>query len=126
MERSFPDEIQKMSQQLGDVADMQLPCYQTREWGQPTNQTDLSYLLSGCSRPWCICCPVVVELVRTNLGPSFPLFHGLNSILNVKVLVGSGESPSRGLLHDCENRWFICSSTRRPHTDWLEIMKGEL
>ena len=26
-------------QQLGDVADMQLPCYQIREWGQPTNRS---------------------------------------------------------------------------------------
>ena len=33
------------------------------------------YLLSGCGWPWCICCPGVVELVRSNLGTSFPLFH---------------------------------------------------
>ena len=28
----------------------------------------------------CICCPGVVELVRSNLGTSFPLFHGLETL----------------------------------------------
>ena len=28
----------------------------------------------------CICCPGVVELVRSNLGTSFPLFHDLTSL----------------------------------------------
>ena len=55
----------------------------------------------------------------------------LNSVLNVQLQVGTfnpfqpGKGPSRGLLCDYENRWFNCSSTRHPHTDWLEIMKGE-
>ena len=42
MGRRFPDGVllryrKLVPQQLGDVADMQLPCYQTREWGQLTN-----------------------------------------------------------------------------------------
>ena len=31
----------------------------------------------------------MVELVRTNLAPDFPLFHGLNSVLNVKAVVAA-------------------------------------
>ena len=27
-----------------------------------------------------------------------------------------GECPSRGLLHDCENRWIVCSSSTGWHT----------
>ena len=118
-------EIQKMSPSTTGRCSRHAAALLSNKGVGTADQSDGLIIFAGCSRPWCICCPVVVELVRTNLGPSFPLFHGLNSILNVKVLVGSGESPSRGFLHDCENRRFICSSTRRPHTDWLEIMKGE-
>ena len=72
-------------QQLGDVADMQLQCYQTREWGQPTNGSAAwqhgSQSHGFAVRVWsnlCICCPGVVKLVRSNLGTSFPLFHDPN------------------------------------------------
>ena len=30
----------------------------------------------------CICCPVVVKLVRSNLGTSFPLFHVRDTVLH--------------------------------------------
>ena len=33
--------------------------------------------------------------MRTNLAPDFPLFHGLNSVLNVKALVASSFSILR-------------------------------
>ena len=46
-------------QQLGDEAVMQLPCYQTREWGQPTNG---SMARRHCDTwTYYICCRGVVD-----------------------------------------------------------------
>ena len=46
-------------QQLGDEAVIQLPCYQTREWGQPTNG---SMARRHCDTwTYYICCPGVVN-----------------------------------------------------------------
>ena len=59
-------------------------CYQTREWGQPTNRSVArrhgSQSHGFAVRVWsnlCICSPGVVELVKSNLAPDFPLFHGV-------------------------------------------------
>ena len=56
------------------------------EWGQPTNgsaaRRHSSQSHGFAVRVWsnlCICSPGVVELVRSNLAPDFPLFHGLGS-----------------------------------------------
>ena len=81
MGRRFPDggllRYRKwVPQQLGDVADR-----------QPTNgsaaQRHGSQSHGFAVRVWlnlCICCPGVVELVRSNLGTSFPLFHVFNNL----------------------------------------------
>ena len=52
------------------------------EWGQPTNgsaaRRHSSQSHGFAVRLWsnlCICSPAVVQLVRTNLAPDFPLFH---------------------------------------------------
>ena len=64
-------EIQKMSPST------------TGRWGQPTNRSAArrhgSQSHGFAVQVWstvCICSPVVVELVRSNLAPDFPLFHG--------------------------------------------------
>ena len=69
----------------------------------------------------CICSPGVVELVKSNLAPDFPLFHGLNSVLNVEALVGAGEYPFRGLLRNCEYfAKFRCKLYQR-HVTWPHL-----
>ena len=73
MGRRFPDggllRYRKwVPQQLGDVADMQLLCYQTREWGQPTNG-------SATRRHSSQSHGLIIFAVRV-WSTSFPLFHG--------------------------------------------------
>ena len=75
-------EIQKMSPSTTGR------CYQTREWGQPTNGSAArrhgSQSHGFAVRVWstvCICSPGVVELVRSNLAPDFPLFHVVSTEL---------------------------------------------
>ena len=71
-------EIQKMSPSTTGR------CKQTRELGQPTNRS-LARRHSSQSNGFavwvwstvCICSPGVVELLRYNLAPDFPLFHAL-------------------------------------------------
>ena len=108
MGRRFPDggllRYRKwVPQQLGDVADR-----------QPTNgsaaQRHGSQSHRFAVRVWsnlCICSPGLVELVKSNLAPDFPLFHDLRS---VKVKTSSSFDPSSiyvqcklhcTLWHDC-------------------------
>ena len=56
------------------------------EWGQPTNgsaaRQHSSQSHGFAVRLWstlCICSPGLVKLVRSNLAPDFPLFHGFHS-----------------------------------------------
>ena len=57
------------------------------EWGQPTNgsaaRQHSSQSHGFAVRLWsnlCICSLGVVELVRSNLAPDFPLFHGAGCV----------------------------------------------
>ena len=88
MGRRFPDggllRYRKwVPQQLGDVADR-----------QPTNgsaaQRHGSQSRGFAVRVWsnlCICSPGMVELVRTNLGTSFPLFHDRYTIFEQGIYI---------------------------------------
>ena len=62
------------------------------EWGQPTNgsaaRQHSSQSHGFAVRLWsnlCICSPGVVELVKSNLAPDFPLFHGYDAQLVTAV-----------------------------------------
>ena len=82
------------------------------EWGQPTNgsaaRRHSSQSHGFAVRLWsnlCICSPAVVELVRTNLVPDFPLFHDLLSLFTPchylsGAEAGSVHGPRRGPRHE--------------------------
>ena len=50
-----------------------------------------------------ICCPGVVELVRSNLGISFPLFHGRYLVMQSEDTVVTVDSPVSTELNEQNN-----------------------
>ena len=100
-------EIQKMSPSTTGR------CKKTREWVLPTNgHGSQSYGFDV--QVWsnlCICCPGVVELVRSNLGTSFPLFY-------VQVPFKFSRSLCRQLLqHGLKSR--LLGEKESPEEKWV-------
>ena len=85
------------------------------EWGQPTNGSAArrhgSQSHRFAVRLWstvCICSPGVVELVRSNVAPDFPLFHdpapdlmNVTSLLSRTVLDFNFETLPHTVLVHC-------------------------